>query len=69
MKRLKHENLLLKRTIGSMQAKIDSLMIEFCPEDMTREQWAEWGRHQRPVKDSDFQIDQPDHEVERLPKL
>ena len=35
--------------IDHMQAKIDSLMLEFCPEDVTEEQLAEWARHQRPV--------------------
>lgn len=32
--------------IGAQQAKIDSLMFEYCPEEMTEEQIAEWGKHQ-----------------------
>lgn len=31
------------------QAKIDQLMFEFCPEDMTSEQVANWEAHQKPV--------------------
>lgn len=32
-----------------LQAKIDALMMEYCPEEMTPEQLAVWGRHQRPL--------------------
>lgn len=35
-----------QRTIASMQAKIDRLMLEYCPEDMTPEQIENWKRHQ-----------------------
>jgi hypothetical protein len=34
----------------SKQAKIDSLMLEFCPDEMTEQQRAEWAKHQRPVE-------------------
>lgn len=34
---------------GEMQAKIDALMLEYCPDEMTPEQVAEWGRHQKRV--------------------
>ena len=34
------------------QAKIDRLMIEFCPEEMTADQKATWTRHQRVVEDA-----------------
>lgn len=33
------------------QAQIDELMIEFCPEAMSDEQWEEWKKHQRVVRD------------------
>lgn len=33
------------------QAKIDALMLEYCPDEMTPEQTEEWGRNQRPVSD------------------
>ena len=29
------------------QAKIDALMLEYCPGEMTAEQMAEWKRHQK----------------------
>ena len=32
------------------QAKIDALMLEYCPEEMTEDQLQEWERHQRVVK-------------------
>jgi len=34
------------REIAAKQAHIDRLMLEFCPEEMTPEQLAEWGKHQ-----------------------
>jgi chromosome segregation ATPase len=37
--------------LASKQAKIDSLMFEYCPEEMSPEQKAEWTRHQQPVKE------------------
>ena len=33
------------------QAKIDSLMLEYCPDEMTKEQLDVWGKHQKPVKE------------------
>lgn len=38
-----------QRIRGEMQAKIDALMLEYCPDEMTPEQVAEWGRHQKRV--------------------
>ncbi len=32
---------------GRMQARIDELMLEYCPDDITPEQWAEYERNQR----------------------
>jgi hypothetical protein len=32
--------------IAELEAKIDALMLEFCPEDMTPEQRANWASHQ-----------------------
>jgi len=34
--------------INLLQAKIDMLMIEFCPEEMTQEQKHNWASHQVP---------------------
>lgn len=39
-----------RRRNERLQAKIDSLMMEYCPEDMTEEQIAEWEKHQTTVK-------------------
>ena len=32
--------------LASKQAKIDALMFEYCPDEMTDEQVEEWCRHQ-----------------------
>ena len=32
----------------ALQARIDALMLEFCPEDMAEEQVKVWGENQRP---------------------
>jgi len=41
---------LLDETIEK-QVKIDGLMLEFCPEDMTTEQIETWERNVRSVED------------------
>jgi hypothetical protein len=41
----------LEREVAAKQARIDALMFEHCPDEMTPEQVAEWGRHQRVVHD------------------
>lgn len=33
------------------QAKLDRLMMEFCPEEMTKEQLLCWEKSQKPVKE------------------
>lgn len=38
-------------TIEHQQARIDSLMLEHSPEEMTTEQRERWGKHQRPAHD------------------
>jgi len=35
--------------INALQAKIDQLMFEYCPEEMTERQKENWGKHQKPV--------------------
>ena len=35
--------------IEHLRARIDALMFEHCPDEMTPEQIAEWERHQQPV--------------------
>ena len=39
----------LEAEVAAKQARIDALMLEYCPDEMTPEQAAEWARHQRPV--------------------
>ena len=34
---------------GAKQAQIDRLMLEYCPDEMTQEQVAEWAANQQPV--------------------
>ena len=41
-----HEVERLTRERGSLQARIDALMLEYCPDEMTPEQMAEWARSQ-----------------------
>ena len=31
-----------------LQAKIDALMLEYCPDEMTQEQLNEWAKNQKP---------------------
>lgn len=42
----------LEKKCDALQAKIDALMLEYCPDEMTPEQIEEWGKHQRPVDES-----------------
>jgi len=37
----------LTRALHAKQAKIDALMLEFCPGEMSAEQKAEWAKHQK----------------------
>ena len=39
----------LRSAVAAKQARIDALMLEYCPDEMTPEQVDEWARHQRPV--------------------
>lgn len=39
-----------KIVLEAMQAKIDSLMLEYCPDEMTAEQIKVWGESQRGAK-------------------
>lgn len=39
----------LLRALDAKQAKIDALMMEFCPGEMSKEQREEWAKHQQPV--------------------
>ncbi len=53
VKRLTERVAELEREIAAKQAHIDALMIEYCPDEMTPEQVAEWARHQQPVSEQE----------------
>ena len=44
----------LKQELSAAQARIDELMIEYCPNEVTPEQWEEYERCQRPVSSSEL---------------
>lgn len=39
----------LRKELAEKQEKIDALMLEYCPDEMTVEQTDEWARHQKPA--------------------
>lgn len=51
---------LLQAELAYKQAQIDRLMLEYCPDEMTSEQIAEWGRNQRPVDGVEDLLDRLD---------
>jgi hypothetical protein len=44
---LELENRRLRRKIDSQQAKIDALMLEYCPDEMTKDQIDNWAEAQQ----------------------
>lgn len=38
-----------EKELSAKQARIDALMLEYCPDEMTPEQIEEWGKNQRPA--------------------
>jgi hypothetical protein len=44
----------LEREVEAAQAKIDALMLEYCPDEMTEDQVANWERHQVPATDGEM---------------
>ena len=38
--------------VATLQARIDELMLEYCPDEMTHEQLDEWARHQIPAPEA-----------------
>lgn len=58
----------LERELDAKQAKIDELMLEYCPDEITDEQWDEYRKHQVTVSDdvwntSHQQLDLTDDEI------
>lgn len=43
------ENERLRREKDDLQARIDSLMLEHCPDELTEEQIIEYSKHQKQV--------------------
>lgn len=41
----------IRTMLAAAQAKIDALMLEYCPDEMTPEQLAEWAKNQRAISD------------------
>jgi hypothetical protein len=41
----------LRDELEAAQARIDELMLEYCPDEMTPEQVAKWAKHQRRVEE------------------
>ena len=39
----------IKAELAVLQARIDSIMLEYCPEDMDRKQIDTWGKFQKPM--------------------
>lgn len=58
---LNNEKSQLQRENASLQAKLDSLMLEYCPEEMSQEQIANWGKNQRRVPDCDDKGEEHDY--------
>lgn len=42
----------LRGQLAAKQAELDRLMLEYCPDEMTEAQLAEWAKHQKQVKES-----------------
>lgn len=40
-----------ERFIAPVQSKLDEVMLEYCPDEMSPEQVEEWGKHQVIVND------------------
>ena len=45
-----------ERDAASKQARIDEMMLEYCPDEMTHEQKEGWGKHQVPVSTQEQRI-------------
>lgn len=40
----------LESKCNSLQAALDEMMLEYCPNDMTYEQYVDWGNHQKKIE-------------------
>lgn len=51
------DNDALKKQNASLQAKLDRLMLEFCPDEMDPEQLKKWAQHQVAVTGLDAELE------------
>lgn len=42
------------RKRDAAEAKLDAIMLEYCPEEMTKEQKIRWAQHQKPISKSEM---------------
>lgn len=40
---------MMSKQLAGLQCKLDEVMLEYCPEDMSAEQFANWAAHQKTV--------------------
>lgn len=40
--------------IACLQSRIDEFMLEYCPDEMTKEQLDSWAKHQRAVQENEL---------------
>jgi len=69
--------LALERQEKNLQVKIDALMLEYCPCEMTEEQKTKWGKAQKPInteklkklitEESQHSIDCGERKIEDMP--
>jgi hypothetical protein len=52
IKELESAVLKLTMDVEFEQCRVDALMLEYCPDDMTEEQKENWTKHQRPYQES-----------------
>jgi hypothetical protein len=53
----------LHQKLETVEARVDALMLEFCPDEMTEEQKANWAAHQRVVDRADPVIHAQDEQL------
>lgn len=46
-----------RRRADAAEAKVDALMLEYCPDEMTAAQWDRWASHQMVVDMLPFEMD------------
>lgn len=39
----------VQSTVHKIQKQLDDIMMEYCPEEVSEEQWENWASHQKPI--------------------